>query len=81
MKAYRGGRKVVICDGCFTEIENYKPRIHNILVGGRRGFAAHTMKCARKAKANPPIETFCTTDGCDLRVAAGEPACLDKHPQ
>lgn len=81
MKAYRGGRQIVICDGCFEEIKSYKAKYHNITVGGKRGFAAHNTKCAKKAKANPPTEIFCTTDGCDLRVATGEPACAGRHPQ
>lgn len=80
MRAYRNGEQIVMCDGCFGTIDDYKSIIHNITVGGKRGYHAHNMECCRKAKANPPNEVFCSTEGCGLRIALGEVACMNKHP-
>lgn len=82
MRGYRDGKKVVYCDGCFGVIENFKPRIHNSTkdaAGNMRHVCS--IGCAKKAKATKPPQTFCSTAGCDVRLATGEPACLNKHPQ
>lgn len=77
MQTYRNGHTVVLCDGCFKPIENFRPKIHNVNRKKLNLPTAHVCStaCVKKIKANPPGQPRCAD--CGERVATGHP-CVCK---